>query len=399
LSSGQPQRAGEAWFQFTVDGGVGHGSGDAVADSAESVDARRASFARYLAEGPPVSVDVWDAESLMQVGTCELDVSPLLRGGRDATDALVEAIVVDHRQTSLAEKTDSATDPRRTNEDPRRRQIGALLVRLINVGRRGRGGDSGDAGPATATDALSREEEERKKRTDSRRAGFPLGRPRGVVARGRRPGVSAPTRRLERIRIRIRIDSTARRVERRRGESVAAKAGFRERKNESGDETSARAGSAEKARDALLAQETRKLAREARLREIRGEGADAFARGDASRPSPSPDPKLEASARLAVRAKLLESVEAARRRAKREAVLRKLRETSEFKKTVRPRFGELCFFEHPFRNGSASEGVFEIRCDDPDIVLVTSSAERARLRTLASVTDATYDEEVDETNI
>jgi nephrocystin-4 len=129
------------------------------------------------------------------------------------------------------------------------------------------------------------------------------------------------------------------------------------------------------------------------LREIRGEGADAFARGDASRPSPSRDPKLEASARLAVRAKLLESVEAARRRAKREAVLRKLRETSEFKKTVRPRFGELCFFEHPFRNGSASEGVFEIRCDDPDIVLVTSSAERARLRTLASVTDATYDEE------
>ena len=89
----------------------------------------------------------------------------------------------------------------------------------------------------------------------------------------------------------------------------------------------------------------------------------------------------------------MESVEAARRRAKREAVLRKLRETSEFKKTVRPRFGELCFFEHPFRNGSDREGVFEIRCDDPDIVLVTSSAKRARLRELASARDATYDEE------
>ena len=105
------------------------------------------------------------------------------------------------------------------------------------------------------------------------------------------------------------------------------------------------------------------------------------------------DSSAELDARsLTVRAKLLESVDAARRRAKREAVLRKLRETSEFKKTVRPRFGELCFFEHPFRNGSDREGVFEIRCDDPDIVLVTSSEDRAALRELRA-RDGAYDDE------
>ena len=265
------------------------------------------------------------------------------------------------------------------------------MVRLINIWRRGRGGESGDAGPATATDARVARKRNEKSAPIRAAPDFPS----GDLAASLRAGADPASRRRPDGSTGSGSGSTARRD----GSSDAgakassAKAGSRERKNESGDETSARAGSAEKARDALEAQETRKLAREARLREIRGEGADAFARGDASRPSPSRDPKLEASARLAVRAKLLESVEAARRRAKREAVLRKLRETSEFKKTVRPRFGELCFFEHPFRNGSDREGVFEIRCDDPDIVLVTSSAERARLRTLASVTDATYDEE------
>ena len=359
----EPQRAGEAWFQFTVDGRVGNGAGDAVADSAESIEARRVSFARYLAEGPPVSVDVWDGTSLLQVGTCELDVSALARRGRDAADALVEAVVRDHRDDVADVVSAVHSDPK-----PQPPPIGALLVRLINVGRRGGGGGGGIAlEKKKASAPIRAAPDSGGELAASLRAG-------AVIAANERSAVSA----------------------------VSASTPPRDASAEAVT-TDTRAG----ARDALEAQETRKLARERRLREIRGaassrRGSDepAFVFGDArsqSRDELSGKRAVDSSAELdarslTVRAKLLESVDAARRRAKREAVLRKLRETSEFKKTVRPRFGELCFFEHPFRNGSDREGVFEIRCDDPDIVLVTSSEDRAALRELRA-RDGAYDDE------
>jgi nephrocystin-4 len=361
----EPQRAGEAWFQFTVDGRVGNGAGDAVADSAESIDARRASFARYLADGPPVSVDVWDGTSLLQVGTCELDVSALARRGRDAADALVEAVVRDHRHHCA-----DVLSAVHVDSEPHPPPIGALLVRLINVGRRGGGG----GGIAL----------EKKKASAPIRAAPDSG---GELAASLRAGaVIAANERTNEL------------------SAVSASTPPRDASAETCT-TDTRAG----ARDALEAQETRKLARERRLREIRGaasssrRGSDepAFVFGDARSQSVlkalsgkrAVDSSAELETRsLTVRAKLLESVDAARRRAKREAVLRKLRETSEFKKTVRPRFGELCFFEHPFRNGSDREGVFEIRCDDPDIVLVTSSEDRAALRELRA-RDGAYDDE------
>ena len=320
--SSDPQRAGEAWFRFTVDGRAGNGAGDAVADDAESVAARRASFARYVARGGPVSVDVWDAQSLLQVGVCELDVSALMRRGRDVADTLVEAFVRDHVSPSAS--------------GAERRPLGALLVRLVNVGRRASGGE-GVAADNLFADA--------------------------------KPGATP--------RVRAAPDS---------GGDLAAslRAG----------ECPAEARESRAARAALEAQETRKLARERRLREIRGEASSS--RGARLRAATAPNDAGETrigtvasgdSADSVVRAKLLESVDAARRRAKREAVLRKLREMSEFKKTVRPRFGELCFFEHPFRNGSDREKVFEIRCDDKDIVLVTSAAEREALRELCARDD------------
>ena len=149
-----------------MDGRVGNGAGDAVADSAESIEARRVSFARYLAEGPPVSVDVWDGTSLLQVGTCELDVSALARRGRDAADALVEAVVRDHRDDVADVVSAVHSDPK-----PQPPPIGALLVRLINVGR----------AAAAAAESPSRRKSER---ADSRGAGFRR-RARGAFAPAR----------------------------------------------------------------------------------------------------------------------------------------------------------------------------------------------------------------------
>ena len=59
-------------------------------------DARRRAFVEYLARGQ-LHVDVWDAKTLMQHGTCAIDLRGLLRGGRESAEILVEANVVDHR--------------------------------------------------------------------------------------------------------------------------------------------------------------------------------------------------------------------------------------------------------------------------------------------------------------
>ena len=143
----EPQRAGEAWFQFTVDGRVGNGAGDAVADSAESIEARRVSFARYSPRATRFGGRV-DGTSLLQVGTCELDVSALARRGRDAADALVEAVVRDHRDDVADVVSAVHSDPK-----PQPPPIGALLVRLINVG---------DAAAAAAAESPSRRKRARR---------------------------------------------------------------------------------------------------------------------------------------------------------------------------------------------------------------------------------------------
>ena len=60
------------------------------------MDARRRAFVEYLARGQ-LHVDVWDAKTLIQHGTCAVDLRGLLRGGRESAEILVEANVVDHR--------------------------------------------------------------------------------------------------------------------------------------------------------------------------------------------------------------------------------------------------------------------------------------------------------------
>ena len=144
----------------------------------------------------------------------------------------------------------------------------------------------------------------------------------------------------------------------------------RRRADESGD------------RGALREQEARKLARQARLREIRGgkstTGSDAASDARRALTSAGNDER-------ALRAKMLEDIDSARRRAKREHVLRKLRSETATRVVVRPRFGETCFFEHAFRSPVDRDCVFEVRCDDPDVALVASTAEWSALRRAAGL--------------
>ena len=140
------ERAGDAWFRFKVDGN-GNGTGDKIPDGPDAMHARRCAFVDYCAT-QRLSVDVWDGSSLMQHGTCSIDLTGLLRQGRDSAEVMVEAPVLDHREATVDEaakgrRRRSALAAARGEELPAVDDApgagmarGALLVRLINVGRR-----------------------------------------------------------------------------------------------------------------------------------------------------------------------------------------------------------------------------------------------------------------------
>ena len=348
------ERAGDAWFRFKVDG-HGNGTGDAVPDGPDAMHARRCAFVDYCA-GSKLSVDVWDGGSLMQHGTCAVDLTGLLRQGRDSAEVMVEAPVFDHREATI----DEASKGRRrraalaaargeelpdVDENPGAGMArGALLVRLINVGAKpdrslipsAQGGD-GAVGNVV--------------------------RVRAVPESG---GVLAAT-----LRGGAQIENTPPGTD-------AEKA--------TGDNSIASRRAAARAdprdeRGVLKEQEARKLSRQQRLREIR-EGKKPTGHGLEAETSPPAAPEFAESE---VRAKLLEDIDAARRRAKRSAVLEKLRSGISGRKVIRPSFGELCFFEHEFKSPADRDCVFEVRCDDPDVSLVASTAEWRALRSASGL--------------
>ena len=132
-------RAGEAWFKFAVDG-AGNGAGDAECEDHEAMHARRKRFVHYIAN-EQLHVDVWDGRSLMQHGTCAIDLDGLLRQGRESAEVIVEASVVDHREATARERDAgarrrAALGAAKGTDEPAGVARGKLLVRLINVGRR-----------------------------------------------------------------------------------------------------------------------------------------------------------------------------------------------------------------------------------------------------------------------
>ena len=56
-------------------------------------------FIRYLASGS-CAVDVWDADSQLQMGVAQLDLRQLLRQGRECSETMLEVDVLDHRDAS-----------------------------------------------------------------------------------------------------------------------------------------------------------------------------------------------------------------------------------------------------------------------------------------------------------
>ena len=353
-------RAGEAWFKFAVDG-AGNGAGDAECEDHEAMHARRKRFVHYIAN-EQLHVDVWDGRSLMQHGTCAIDLDGLLRQGRESAEVIVEASVVDHREATARERDAgarrrAALGAAKGTDEPAGVARGKLLVRLINVGRRP---DKRLLPPEEAPAEPLGAGVERSLRA----TGANSVRVRAVPETGGRLAAA--------LKGGAKVSSPL------PGENVPPSSDTNGRAKTLLARRGAPAAAAGDRRGALREQEARKLAREARLREIRG-GADTT--------GVERDPKAAALAvssatsdERAVRNKLLGDIDSARRRVKRESVLQKLRAQTSGRVVLRPCWGEACFFERAFRNPEDRDCVFEVRCDDPDVSLVASAAECDALR-------------------
>ena len=349
------RRARGGVVSFRVDG-CGHGAGDRTPDGFEAMDARRrASSSTSRGDNPRGRVD---AKTLEHAHACAVDLRGLLRGGRESAEILVEANVVDHRDVD-------ADDARASRKRAALHYTpwaalgkvakGALLVRLINVGREPEAHlappPGGPRAPPGRLGASSRPVRAVPESGSTLAAALKS----GVRSRddGARVGDDAepPSDGGDFLEGAGKENESLARAK-----SLLS----RRRADESGD------------RGALREQEARKLARQARLREIRGgkstTGSDAASDARRALTSAGNDER-------ALRAKMLEDIDSARRRAKREHVLRKLRSETATRVVVRPRFGETCFFEHAFRSPVDRDCVFEVRCDDPDVALVASTAE------------------------
>ena len=358
-------RAGEAWFKFAVDGG-GAGAGDAECEDHEAMHARRKRFVHYLAN-EQLHVDVWDGRSLMQHGTCAIDLDGLLRQGRESAEVIVEASVVDHREATARERDAgagrrAALGAAKGTDEPAGVARGKLLVRLINVGRRP---DKRLLPPEEAPAEPLGAGVERSLRA----TGANSVRVRAVPETGGRLAAA--------LKGGAKVSSPL------PGENVPPSSDTNGRAKSLLARRGAPAAAAGDRRGALREQEARKLAREARLREIRG-GADTT--------GVERDPKAAALAvssatsdERAVRNKLLGDIDSARRRVKRESVLQKLRAQTSGRVVLRPCWGEACFFERAFRNPEDRDCVFEVRCDDPDVSLVASAAECDALRGIGAM--------------
>ena len=324
-------------------------------------------FVEYLARGQ-LHVDVWDAKTLIQHGTCAVDLRGLLRGGRESAEILVEANVVDHRDVDADDARASRAKRAALHYTPwaalGKVAKGALLVRLINVGREpeahlapppggprappGRLGASSRpvrAVPESGSTLAAALKSGVRSIDDGARVGTTPNLRRTAVTSWRVPG---------RRTSRSRAPSLCCRVDARTSRAIAVR--FANRRLENW-------------RDKRVSSATR--------RKI-DDGSDAASDARRALTSAGNDER-------ALRAKMLEDIDSARRRAKREHVLRKLRSGDGDARRRSTEVRRDVFLRARVQIPADRDCVFEVRCDDPDVALVASTAEWSALRRAAGL--------------
>ncbi|KAK9823703.1 hypothetical protein WJX72_004791 [[Myrmecia] bisecta] len=111
--------------------------GDGEDMSAGGMEDRLVHFCRYLATRS-LSIDVWDGDSLLQVGSMSVDLRGLLRQGREFSESLLELPVYDLQDpvASSAAPHTAAAAAGPSTAAPDMLPRGLLVMRLINIGQK-----------------------------------------------------------------------------------------------------------------------------------------------------------------------------------------------------------------------------------------------------------------------
>ncbi|GLC73822.1 hypothetical protein PLESTF_001424700 [Pleodorina starrii] len=322
-------------LKFDVDGGAEPVPSGQSAQQA-GFEAAMA-FAQYLAS-KTLHLDVWDGESLLQLGTASVDLQSLLRQGRDFAELLVEVPILDQAAVAPSLQgqsfTEAAYNANTGLNDTKATVIsrGSIVLRILNLGRDSR---NTDAQLPTFDDAHNRPGKKRVRAKPAweipqspiarelAAAGVPVS-PAGAHGPGGEfmaapfggpgPGLAPPG---EDMKLRI-LESSHRK---------SARVQQYLRLEDSGDVPGVRQSGYSGGRE------------------------DQFRR---------------------VQKQLLADVAAARGRRKHEFILEQLRKAMVTRRVVRPAYGEVLVYEYEFQNPYSHEQTFELRISHPAEVSVLS---------------------------
>ena len=108
-----------------------------IVNAAEVSPLEAVEFAEYLAHGT-LYVDVWDADSLLHIGTCALPLHRLLRQGQSVVKSGLESNVINSESCLRADRGGLYTTVIADGSAPAGLVVGAINVLLANYGQKGR---------------------------------------------------------------------------------------------------------------------------------------------------------------------------------------------------------------------------------------------------------------------
>ncbi|GMH42847.1 hypothetical protein BSKO_10766 [Bryopsis sp. KO-2023] len=268
---------------------------------------RHVHFCNYLA-GRSLVVDVWEGESMLQIGSVTIKLDSLLRQGRQFNEQCMELPILDssiecYRAVANQDENESNGQVK-TVAVPR----GHLILRIVNLGR-----IPEFSGNASRTSAGGLE------KTNTGNLVRPVPFKQGVV-----------TQQLT-LRKRGQDESSS------RNEKTESHPPLQE----------------------MMDMEHRKILRQRQLQKATQSNAGS-----------KEDSLTHSSVR--VRENLLNDIQNARSRSKRETLKTKLRQNLASKKVVEPSYGETLAFHHEFRNPFGHDDVFVLRISHPDMISIVT---------------------------
>eukprot|EP00775_Hariotina_reticulata_P006048 gene6048-6286_t len=333
---------------------------------------------RYLATHT-LTVDAWDGDSLLQLGSCAIPLQGLLRQGHEFAELLLEVPVVQTCQVLPSEEDIAVAAAAAGRDQGSSTELGQLVIRLINIAKQ----PSNAAAQTPDFDAAEMEGSGSRaggKRVRVRAAPLQPGSPVAMELRGKH---SQALSKQQQPRYGWPDDDRGRR-HRGDGDGAMGQIGLADGCSNAPSAPSSEAG--DTAAD-IIGFEQRKVAREQQLQQIlsdpRRPGSAPGVLQHAAQPGPlrsmghsqlqspssrpaSPLPgKTGADPLQAVQKQLLADVDAVRKRQKATFIRSQLRKGLVTQCTLQPSLGQTLLLHHVLENVIGRDAVFEVRISQP----------------------------------